>query len=213
MLNPDFYLASSEGYGLEAPRGCKRLRQITSNSRNDMLLVEIDPPLIGQKYGLGDRDIKHVIIAPRHQGSSLFPISEWPMFVHVARLLTDNLEHLDKLEESDFESIAWAELYRTENDAKIKKDMSDAQLEFVLSSVEWAFLKQLASRERSLERFMSQQRTVSDVKHVITLTRADAEELRGHLTEVLAKVGFDSNYKPNEQGRVLEALIERFFCP
>lgn len=91
--------------------------------------------------------------------------------------------------------------------------MSDAQLEFELSSVELAFLKRLASRERSLDRFLSQQRTVPGGKHVITLGRAEAEELRGHLTELLAKVGFDSDYSPNEQGEVLEELIDRFYRP
>ena len=120
MIDPEFYLAASEGYDLEAPRACRRLKRVATASRDDLLVVEIDPPLIGQKFGLGDGMIRHVIVAPRHQGSSLFPISEWPMFVHVARLLTDNLEHLDKLEECDFESIAWAELYRTENDAIMK---------------------------------------------------------------------------------------------
>jgi hypothetical protein len=120
MSDPDFFLASSEGYDLEAPRSCRRLKRVASASRDDLLIVEIDPPLSGQKFGLGDGKIRHVIVAPRHQGSSLFPISEWPVFVHVARLLTDNLEHPDKIEECDFESIAWAELYRTENDAKLK---------------------------------------------------------------------------------------------
>ena len=91
--------------------------------------------------------------------------------------------------------------------------MSDAQLEVHLSSVELVFLKQLASRERSLERFMSHQRTESGSKHVIALRRADAEQLREHLTEVLARGGFDSNYMPNEQGLVLEGLIDRFYCP
>lgn len=91
--------------------------------------------------------------------------------------------------------------------------MSDAQLVFELSSDELAFLKRLASRERSLDRFISQQRTVAGGKHAITLGRADAEELRGHLTELLAKVGFDIDYSPNEQGQVLEELIDRFHCP
>lgn len=51
------------------------------------------------------------------------------------------------------------------------------------------------------------------VKYIITLGRADAEELRGHLTELLAKIGFDSNYSPNEQGQILEELIDRLYCP
>lgn len=91
--------------------------------------------------------------------------------------------------------------------------MNDAQLVFELSSDELAFLKRLASRERSLDRFLSQQRTVVGGKHTITLERADAEELRGNLTELLAKIGFDSDYSPNEQGQMLEELIDRFHRP
>lgn len=120
MINPDFYLASSEGYGLESPRGCKRVKRMISTSQNDLMLIEIDPPLIGQKYGLGGRDINHVIISPRHQGSSLFPISEWPTFVHVARPLIDNIENCDVLAENEFELIAWAEIYQTEEEARLK---------------------------------------------------------------------------------------------
>jgi hypothetical protein len=91
--------------------------------------------------------------------------------------------------------------------------MSNTQLRFELSSGELAFLKQLAKRERSLERLFSQKQTMVGVKYIITLGRADAEELRGHLTELLAKIGFDSNYSPNEQGQILEELIDRLYCP
>jgi hypothetical protein len=120
MNEPDFYLASTEGYDLEEPRRCWRVKQLTTDSRNDLLLVKIDPPLIGQKYGLGGRDIDLVLIAPRQQGGSLFPINEWPLYVHVARLLIENPEDRDTLHPNEFESIAWAELYRTEEDARLK---------------------------------------------------------------------------------------------
>jgi hypothetical protein len=89
--------------------------------RDDLLLVRIDPPLIGQKYGLGERDIELVLVATRHKGSSLFPITEWPVFVHVARMLVEDPVHYDRLEKGQYESIAWAELYRTEDDARMKK--------------------------------------------------------------------------------------------
>jgi hypothetical protein len=49
---PDFYLASSEGYGLETPRRCYRLRRILGRSDDDYLIVKVDPPIIGQRYVL-----------------------------------------------------------------------------------------------------------------------------------------------------------------
>jgi hypothetical protein len=118
---PEFYLASSEGYDMEEPRACWRVRRLSTKDRDDLLLVRIEPPLIGQKYGLGDKDIHQVIIATRHQGASLFPISEWPIYVHVARLKVKLAENRIRLEPDEFVSIAWAELYRTHEDARLKR--------------------------------------------------------------------------------------------
>ena len=120
MSTPDFYLASSEGYNMEEPRRCWRVRRVATPGRDDFLLVKIDPPLIGQNYGLGDRDVDLVLIATRHVGSSLFPINEWPIFVHVARPLIENPELHDRLRDDQFQLIAWAALYQTEEKARLK---------------------------------------------------------------------------------------------
>jgi hypothetical protein len=120
LKTPDFYLASSEGYGLEDPRRCWRLRRISSLTRDDLLLVQIDPPLPGQKYGLGEHDLDIVLIATRHEKASLFPVTEWPVFVHVARLLSELPQEPRRLREDEFESIGWAELYPSEEAAQSK---------------------------------------------------------------------------------------------
>jgi hypothetical protein len=119
MNDPDFYLASSEGYGLETPRRCWRVKRLATDNRDDLLLVKIDPPLLGQKYGQGNRDINLVLVATRHQGASLFPINEWPVFVHIARLLIDHPELRDTLRDDEFETVAWGELYLTEENARL----------------------------------------------------------------------------------------------
>jgi len=120
MTTPDFYLASTEGYNLEEPRKCWKMRRLSTPDRDDLLLIRIDPPLIGQKYGLGGRDIDRVIVATRRKGYTLFPITEWPVYVHVARLLVDLPENRSELQANEFEVIAWAELYKTEEDARSK---------------------------------------------------------------------------------------------
>lgn len=120
MKQPDFYLASSEGYGMEEPRRCFAIRRIRGDSRDDYMLVRIDPPLIGQRFGMGAQDLDHVILATRHAGASLFPIRAWPVFVHVARVLVP-LEQRDLLHDGEMESIAWAELYETEAAARSKR--------------------------------------------------------------------------------------------
>jgi hypothetical protein len=74
MTVTDFYLASSEGYGMESPRRCKPIKRLRAENRDDYLLIIIDPPLNGQRFGPGDCDIDQVIVATRHAGQSLFPI-------------------------------------------------------------------------------------------------------------------------------------------
>ena len=85
-----------------------------------LVLVRLDPPLIGQRYGQGARDIDLLVLATRHQGTSMFPVSEWPLYVHVALPLVPNPDQRDSLEQEELESIAWAELYETEEAAKAK---------------------------------------------------------------------------------------------
>ena len=118
MNRPDFYLASPEGYGLKEPRCGWRVKRMSTEQRDDLLLIKVDPPLSGKKYGLETRDIDLLLVAPRHLGASLFPINEWPISVHVARPLIDHPELRDRLRQQEYVLIAWAELYRTEADAR-----------------------------------------------------------------------------------------------
>lgn len=118
---PDpFYLSSSDGYGLEAPHRCTPIRRIRGDARDDLLLVRVEPPLPGQLYGLGGDDIVYLVIAARHVGVSLFPVSEWPAYVHVGRILVSAPEERDHLRSSETEEIAWAEIYPDENSARRK---------------------------------------------------------------------------------------------
>jgi len=110
---PDFYLASSEGYDLEIPRKCFVIKRTHSDRGDDFLLVSIDPPIIGQKHGLGDKDIDQIILATRHQGDSFFPIKNFPLPVHVARILIDNPQDKDFIHNYEMKLIAWAEIYNT----------------------------------------------------------------------------------------------------
>lgn len=121
MNNPDFYLASTESSRFEQPRRCKRLKRLRLENRDDLLLIEIEPPLIGQDFGLGANDIHIVAIAPRDKADSLFPIKVWPVYVHVARILSPSPMDRQSLNDNELETIAWAELYETESDAQLKK--------------------------------------------------------------------------------------------
>lgn len=119
MNRPDFYLSSSEGYGMEEPRAGTIVKRLRGEGREDYLLIQIDPPLIGQYFGLGERDLDQVIIGTRHREESLFPIAYWPLNVYVARLVVP-YEGKDVVRSDEIELIAWAEIYPTEKAARAK---------------------------------------------------------------------------------------------
>jgi len=74
---PDFFLASSEGCGLEVPRRCYRIRRIFGRNGDDYLLVRVDPPIIGQRYGTPPprtREPRRLPTPPRIHGPTGRPI-------------------------------------------------------------------------------------------------------------------------------------------
>jgi hypothetical protein len=88
--------------------------------RDDLLAIKIAPPVIVERSGSRVRTIDIVLLAARHVGGSLFPIVEWPVSVYVLRPLINDIENRDKLVEGEFENIAWAEVYKSEDDARRK---------------------------------------------------------------------------------------------
>jgi len=89
--------------------------------------------------------------------------------------------------------------------------MIETKHDFHLSSQEADYLNRLAACDESITRVLKSQEQASGGRVKLSLSRADAEDVRGFLTMKLAAVGFDENYSPNEQGRVLEKLIDRFY--
>ena len=83
------------------------------------MLVQIDPALDGQRFGLGATDIRHLIIGTRAQGQSLFPILQWPVSVYVARVLDDDVFEAQEFERDQVELIAWGMLYRSRDEALV----------------------------------------------------------------------------------------------
>ncbi|MCY3820167.1 MAG: hypothetical protein OXH52_12515 [Gammaproteobacteria bacterium] len=110
---PDFWLRSAEGYDLEDPRAYYKERSLAGGHGDGYMVCEIDPPIIGQRYGLGACDIDRVVFASRHEGVSLFPIEEWPAYVHVGRLTVPFAEDEFALKRDDLRVMAWAELYES----------------------------------------------------------------------------------------------------
>lgn len=109
--HPRYLLTSTESKLLAPPRICRFLRRLRTNSRDDLMLVRIDPPLIGQGITYPPTDIDVLILATRHKGFTLFPVSEWPAYVQVALPMIQSIEEVDFIDECDLRVIAWGELH------------------------------------------------------------------------------------------------------
>lgn len=118
MSAPDFYLsAAGEFEPLSEPRACWTMGRLSDLQRDDYMLVAIDPPLLGQEFGLGDKDITLLIVSTRHKGQTLFPISEFPSYVYVARMLSDGIVDSKRFTADQVEYIAKATLYQSFDEA------------------------------------------------------------------------------------------------
>jgi hypothetical protein len=115
---PDFFLSSAgESELLSEPRACWSRARLRDQVRDDYMLIQIEPPLIGQQFGLGDKDISQLIISARLQGDTLFPVSHWPFPVYVARVLNEKVVRTLSFVAGEVELIGWALIFRTHQEA------------------------------------------------------------------------------------------------
>jgi hypothetical protein len=108
-----FLSAEGENDDLRYPRACWRCQQLSDNIRDDYLLVNIAPAIPGQRYGLGDKEITQLILASRHEGVTLFPVTEWPAHVYVFRILDGALLKQAIFQPHQVEMIAWGMIFRS----------------------------------------------------------------------------------------------------
>jgi hypothetical protein len=109
---PDFFLGSSEHRGDWArARACRLTRRLRMADGRECVLVEIDPPVIGQPFGLGDQDISDLVLVPRQRGGAFAPLGDHPVAVLAYRILSPGGLAGGVVQDSDVELIAWCELY------------------------------------------------------------------------------------------------------
>lgn len=119
MENQPFYLTTAgESYDLADPRCCHAIDRLKDQKRDDYMLVEVNPPVSGQHYGLKGKDIDLLLLSTTTNGKTLFPITEWPAFVYVARILDESILLDQRFKEGQVELIARGFLYPTEEEAK-----------------------------------------------------------------------------------------------
>jgi hypothetical protein len=102
---------------LAAPRACWQNARLRDDVRDDHMLVDIEPALSGQRFGLGATDITQLIISARHRGQTLYPISEWPFFVYLVRIVDKVVFESHAFTREQVELIAWGTLFRTREEA------------------------------------------------------------------------------------------------
>jgi|WetSurMetagenome_2_1015567.scaffolds.fasta_scaffold381652_2 hypothetical protein len=115
---PVLYLTSNDSNPALAPRSCWIEEELVSTEgRDNYLRVKIEPPIIGQSFGLGDTDIEDIVLATRYAGSTLHPVNEWPMTVFVCRILEGGIRGTGRAAATDLEVILIGELYGNLADA------------------------------------------------------------------------------------------------
>jgi hypothetical protein len=67
------------------------------------------------------RDIYHLLLATRHQGQGLFPVSQWPASVYVVRLLNKSILDQREFDNAQTQLIDWGVLHQTYEDAVAAK--------------------------------------------------------------------------------------------
>jgi len=109
---PDYYLGSMNDYQFRVTRRCRRICELTTELRKDLLLVQIDPAI--QFEGMS-RD--KVILAPFFRDDSVLAIRRWPMPVRVA-ITQEEIHAVSNIDALRLIEIAWAELYPSLEEAE-----------------------------------------------------------------------------------------------
>ncbi len=107
MDDPIFNLSFEEGFFDEEPRKCTYERRVTLPWGHDgpAMLVRVSPPYFGSRYCVDIPELAFVVVVPRSPSDTLFPISDWPVPVHVLLPLMKHPELLDSMSREEFQRI------------------------------------------------------------------------------------------------------------
>lgn len=89
--------------------------------RCDFALLYIEPPIIGQEFGYGGKDIHFIVICPRYEGDDLHNISRWPFTVNVfiPKSLDKDPPQYKALYSDEWTHVAETDLGRTKEELHI----------------------------------------------------------------------------------------------
>ena len=85
--------------------------------------------------------------------------------------------------------------------------------EFKVSTGEMKYLQQLILCNESLGALLASHEDAPGRSVTFRLSRPQSEQLSDSFSTQLMAVGFGKNYARNEEGQMLEELIDRFYVP
>jgi hypothetical protein len=91
--------------------------------------------------------------------------------------------------------------------------MMNHQQTFHLSLGEAEYISKLISDDNSFRESLRSRLEIREGGGTLILDHAEAERTRDYFTDRLARVGFDKDYKPNDEGVMLERLTDKLFLP
>lgn len=114
----ELWLGSRDSTDLNGnPRSCTVIGRVAHKSGRVILDLALDPPLEGEDYGFSPRKIGRVVVSPKYDHIDLDPVSEWPAYVFVLEPASFDPGFLAQITRSDYEILAWGELYQSKEAA------------------------------------------------------------------------------------------------
>jgi len=80
-----------------------------------------------------------------------------------------------------------------------------------LNKVEHEYLISSSFLPLDLKKMLNTNQRAGD-SHIVMITEEQADEFRDLFGEQLQLIGFDEHYNPTREGKILESLIDKFFC-
>ena len=110
-------MLSREAPHIRDVRAVYGIRRVATHNRDDCLLAWVTPAISAALPTLTFSDLQLVVLASRHGGETLFPVTVWPTDVYVDRLLgpvpEDGVLTFDAMQQ-----IGWATIYPTRDAAQ-----------------------------------------------------------------------------------------------
>jgi len=109
----DYYLASEDCDPTGGVHEVRRIKRLRYASRDDILLVKVDPPFEGRRLGVRIDLLGALFIASRWTTRPLFPVVGWPVAVYILAPMRRTPESVDEIFNKDVRLVGWGELYPT----------------------------------------------------------------------------------------------------